>query len=214
MDVDAISLPAQQRRRPRPVASARSPHSVWHIVRAVGRSDREVSAALTNLGFASYYPRVLEMRPLAKRQMSARQRRAEIEISRPQLVPLFPRYLFVRFDRGRDGWRDVFGVVGVAGLVCEFGLPVPISQRVIDRIRAIETDGTVIARNEKLRTIFRLGQQVRINSGPFAELRATMQTALDQPCDEVDAGTRVKILINVFGGNSLVELDIWQLEAV
>jgi transcription antitermination factor NusG len=67
------------------------------------------------------------------------------------------------------GWRDIFGVGGVSGLVCESGLPVPVSQVVIDRIRNIERNGTVIAHNEKLRTV------IRINSGPFAEFHATMQ---------------------------------------
>lgn len=215
MDLATTTTLPVQRRRPRSVASACSPNSVWHIARAVGRrSDREVNAALVNLGFATYYPRVLEMRPLTKRQMSARQRRAKIEISRPQLVPLFPRYLFVRFDMGRSGWRDIFGVVGVGGLVCEFGLPVPVSQRVIDRIREIETEGTVIARHERLRIAYRIGQEVRINSGPFVEHHGLMQTALDQPCDEVDPGTRVRLLVNLFGVESLVEMDIWQVEAV
>jgi transcription antitermination factor NusG len=207
-------MQAAQRRRAERIEIARSPHSVWHIVRAVGRSDREVSGSLVDLGFAVYCPRILEMRPLAKREMSARQRNAGIEISRPQLVPLFPRYLFVRFDMGRAGWRQVFRVTGVAGLVCEGGLPVPVTQAVIDRILEIETQGAILAREQKMRVVFAIGQQVRINSGPFRELHATMQSALDQPWDEVDPETRVRILVNLFGGDSTVELDAWQIDPV
>jgi transcriptional antiterminator NusG len=198
-------------------AERRGIHSlggIWHVVRAIGRSDREVNASLVNLGFAVYSPRVLEMRPLGKRQMSARQRRAGIEISRPELVPLFPRYLFVRFDMGRSAWRDIFGVVGVAGLVCDGGLPVPVTQAVIDRIRDLETGGTILAREQKMRVVFAVGQQVRINSGPFADFRAVMQTALDQPFDQVDPETRVRVMLSLFGGAQPVELDVWQVEAV
>jgi transcription antitermination factor NusG len=198
-------------RQRRPV---RSPDAVWHLVRAVGRGDAQVSQALTSLGFSVYSPRVLEMRPLAKRQMSANQRRAGIEISRPQLVALFPRYLFVRFDMGRVGWRQVFAIAGVAGLVCEGGLPVPISQAVLDRIRSIELDGAIVAREQKLRLVFEIGQHVVINSGPFREFHAVMQSALDLPFDEVDPTTRVRILLNLFGGDQVVELDAWQVDAI
>jgi transcription antitermination factor NusG len=207
-------IQAAQRRRAERIAAARSPHSVWHVVRAVGRSDREVSASLVEIGFAVYYPRILEMRPLAKRQMTPRQRNAGIEISRPQLVPLFPRYLFVLFDMGRSGWRDVFKVTGVGGLISEGGLPVPVTQAVIDRIRELEEQGTIVAREQQMRAVFAIGQRVRINSGPFRELHATMQSALDRPWDEVDPDTRVRILVNLFGGDSMVELDAWQLDPV
>jgi Transcription termination factor nusG len=111
---------------PRSAALAISPPAVvadgpmstacWHVVRAIGRSDEAVSRLLVNVGFTVYCPRILELRPLAKRQLSAAQRRAGIAICRPQLVPLFPRYLFVRFDMGRAGWREVFSIAGVGGL--------------------------------------------------------------------------------------------------
>lgn len=201
-------MQAAQRRR------ADRLNAVWHVVRALGRSDREVSQSLIGFGFSVYAPRVLELRPLGKRQMSSSQRRAGIEIRRPQLVPLFPRYLFVRFDMTRANWRDLFATAGVAGLVCEGGLPVPVTQAVIDRVKHLEMQGAIVARNEKIRCVFRIGQRVRINSGPFAEFHATMQTALDQPLDDVDAETRVRILLNLFGQDSTVELDAWQVEAI
>jgi transcription antitermination factor NusG len=205
-----ISAPIKQWREP--IASARSPHSVWHIVRAVGRRDREVSASLVELGFGVYYPRILEMRPLVKRQMTPRQRNAGIEISRPQLVPLFPRYLFVRFDMGRSGWREVFKIAGVGGLISEGGLPVPVTQTVIDRIGELEEQGTIVAREQQMRVVLAIGQKVRINSGPFADFHATMQSALDRPWDEVDPDTRVRILVNLFGADSVVDIDAWQLD--
>jgi transcription antitermination factor NusG len=199
---------AQQRPRRR-TAVASAPHAVWYVVQACGRSDEAVGNSLKNLGFDVYCPRVLELRRLGQRQMSAKQRRAGIEISRPALVPMFPRYLFVRFDMG--SWHELVGI-GVRGLLCEHGLPVPVPVSAIDHIRLIERGGS--ASNERLRVVYRIGQEVRINSGPFREFHAVMQTALDLPLDAVDPATRVRVLLNLFGGSSIVELDSWQVEVI
>lgn len=200
---------AAAQQRPRRTAVASAPHAVWYVVQACGRSDAAVGNSLSNLGFEVYCPRVLELRRLGQRQMSAKQRRAGIEISRPALVPMFPRYLFVRFDMG--SWHELVGI-GIRGLLCERGLPVPVPVSAIDHIRLIERGGT--ASNERLRVVYRIGQEVRINSGPFREFHAVMQTALDLPLDAVDPATRVRVLLNLFGGPSVVELDNWQVEVI
>jgi transcriptional antiterminator NusG len=121
--------------------------------------------------------------------------------------------LFVRFDMGRSGWREVFSIAGVAGLVCEGGLPVPVSPAVIERIKDIETSGAIRARDEKMRVVLAIGQQVRINSGPFVEFHGVMQTALDKPFDDVGPDTRIKVALNLFGGATVAELGAWQVEA-
>jgi transcription antitermination factor NusG len=199
---------AQQRPRRTAVASV-APQATWYVVQAVGRSDAAVSAALTYYVSEVYSPRVLELRRLGQRQMSAKQRRAGIEIRRPTLVPMFPRYLFARFDM--RSWRDM-REIGVRGLLCEHDLPVPVPVNAINHIRQIERSGTTS--NDSLRVVYRVGQTVKINSGPFREFHATMQTALDLPLEAVDPTTRVRVLLNLFGGPSIVTLDSWQVEVI
>jgi transcription antitermination factor NusG len=183
-------------------------------VRIIGRADREVLKALHNLGFGFYYPKLLEMRRVPKRALSAAQRRAGIEIVAPQLVPLFPGSTFVRFDMGRHGWREAFGIAGVGGLVCEGNLPMRVTERVLEHVKRLETKGAILARTETMRTVFDIGDRVVVNSGPFAEQHGVMQTALDVPFDEVDPAMRVKVALNLFGRVVSVELDIWQVVAV
>lgn len=187
--------------------------SAWHIVRAAGRTDLAITV-LTRIGFDVYYPKVLELRRLSKRQMSSRQRRAGIEIHRPQLVPLFPGYIFVHFNMTGGRWREAFRLAGVGGLVCEGGLPVYISSSALARIKGIERNDAIEARTEKMRVVFGIGQEVKINSGPFAEFYGIMQTALDLPFDQVDPSTRIMVVVNCFGRSTNMELDIWQVDAV
>lgn len=196
------------------VATQRSPDACWHLVRAVRRGDEKVSESLNRCGFSVYYPQILEMRPLSKREMSPGQRRTGVEICRPRLAPLFPGYIFARFDMATSRWREAFNVAGGAGLVCVGGLPVPVTQAFLDKVKGLETRGAIMARSEKFRAVFAIGQEVRINSGPFAEHYGQMQTALDMPFDEVDADTRVKVALNLFGRATDVELDICQVESV
>src|SRR5215831_12477529 len=80
----------------------------WYLLQCAGRSDNGVREWLDRLAFENYYPMVREMRPVPRRKLTASQRRADMRIMRPQIVPFFPRYMFVRFDIGRDGWRSIF----------------------------------------------------------------------------------------------------------
>src|SRR5690606_36785822 len=66
----------------------------WYIVRAVGKSDQQAIDGLKRLKIDTYYPQVLQMRKVPRRELSAHQRRSAMEIKRPQLGPLFPRYIF------------------------------------------------------------------------------------------------------------------------
>ncbi|SRR5216684_677493 len=183
----------------------------WHVVRCVGKNDGYVLDWLKKCKLETYYPRVREMRPLPKRQLSPSQRNAGVEVMKPQLVALCPRYPFVRFDIKRDDWHRIFEFAGIAGMVCEGNLPVWMPNRLIERIRLREVDGAVPGKTPA-KLIFAIGDQVRVTTGPFAAFPGQIETILEKSIEDVDGETRIKVAVNLFGRPTPVELEASQIE--
>lgn len=182
----------------------------WYLLQCASKSDQYVRDWLDKLHFENYYPQVREMRPVPKRKLTASQRKAEMTIMRPQTVPFFPRYIFVRFDIGGGLWRDIFGFVGVVGMHCSGDVPAPIEDALIDRLRANEVDGAIPGKTQS-RHIFRLGERVRVIDGPFASFYGTVEKLADVPIEAIDPDTRIKVALDIFGRATPVELEVSQV---
>jgi transcriptional antiterminator RfaH len=102
-------------------------------------------------------------------------------------APLFPRYLFVELDLGRDRWRAVNGTYGVSGLVMAGELPAPVPRGIVESFMAVANQTGVI----DFAATLQMGQKVQMASGPFTDL-------LGEILATNDAG-RVKILLDVMG---------------
>jgi transcriptional antiterminator RfaH len=113
---------------------------------------------------------------------------------RDVLRPLFPGYLFARVSLELSGWRPIQSTYGVRTLI-RFGDQVAcLENGFIEQLRAREIDG-VIARPA---TPYRVGQEVRLNGGPFDGLVATII--------EMDAKDRLVLLATLL--NQSIRLQV------
>lgn len=201
-----------------PIAEAPSPEpeAPWHIVHVVGRSDGHARDWLTRMGVEHYYPMVRELRPIHRKRLSRRQRAATgLSVLQAKLVPMFPRYIFVRLTAAGN-WHRVADVAGIGGLVAATGeasspVPVGIDAALVDRLRTQEVDGAVEG-DTPVRLVFAIGDPVAVIDGPFSGFNGVVENALDLPLDKVDAETRIRVAVSVFGRPTPVELDLWQVE--
>ena len=105
------------------------------------------------------------------------------------LAPLFPGYIFVRFDREQTNWRSINGTFGVRRLICgEGGMLRPMPGRVVEALQA-RCNGDIF---ETTLDTLKPGETVRILRGPFAELIAQVKS--------LDDRGRVALLLDVLGG--------------
>src|SRR6185312_8034729 len=118
---------------------------------------------------------------------------------RERVVPLFPRYLFLRLDQGRQPLGPVQSTLGVSSVV-RFGLQFTL---VPDRVI-----GDLQSRADPVTGLHRLscapaltpGSSVRISMGPFEGLEGIF---------ERQAGSeRVVVLLRVLGQNASVCVDL------
>lgn len=120
----------------------------------------------------------------------------------------FPGYVLVEMEMTDSSWHLVKSTPRVSGFIGgTLHRPLPISQREVDAIMAQVGDGTGVDKKPKPRVAFDIGQQVRINEGPFADF-----TGLVEFVDY--ERNKLRVTVQIFGRETPVELEFNQVEKV
>ena len=116
----------------------------------------------------------------------------------------FPGYLLVRMAMNDRLWHLVKNTPRVTGFVGSGRKPIPLPQHEVDKI-VNRMEESVEAPKPKFQ--FRAGESVRIIDGPFTNFTGKV--------DEVDTRRNtLKVMVSIFGRNTPVELDFFQVEKV
>jgi transcriptional antiterminator NusG len=120
---------------------------------------------------------------------------------------LYPGYVLVQTIELKEGdpdsdeaWHMIRNTTGVTGFVSSGTRPVPLSQEEVNHIlRAMRME------QPRVRIGFTVGQNVRIVDGPFEDFVGSVE--------EINSEKgKVKVLVNMFGRETPVELDFLQVE--
>lgn len=176
----------------------------WHVVHCEAKGEKSALTILKRYGYDYYAPMLRTYVTPPRKSLSRAQRRHVHLMRRQVLKPLFPRYLFVRFDVERDPWHDIFRFVGIHGMVCAGDLPYPLPDVVIERLMGLELDGAIPTSTSAQALFYAVGETVRVSDGPFA--------GFDGAVEEIDESGRVLILMAMFGRKVRVRMDDDQLE--
>jgi len=118
---------------------------------------------------------------------------------------VFPGYLLVRCELDDDSWRVVRNTPGVTGFVGLGAKPTPLSRKEVESILQVQPEGTEgRARKAKPRAMFEVGETVRVREGPFADFSGSIAEIND---DQM----KLKVLVNIFGRETPVELEFSQV---
>jgi transcriptional antiterminator RfaH len=153
----------------------------WYLVHTRPNTERKAEFNLQAQGFATFLPQNDKTIRHARRFTTVRR-------------PLFPRYLFVRLDIGRDRWLSVNGTIGVSRLFTQEGRPVAVPSGIVEGLLAHSDAGLT-----RLDRSLAEGQRVRILSGPLADFTATVL--------RLDARRRVDVLLEIMGAAVPVSVD-------
>jgi transcriptional antiterminator NusG len=116
----------------------------------------------------------------------------------------FPGYLLIRMAMNDRLWHVVKNTPRVTGFVGSGRKPIPLPQHEVDKI-VNRMEESVEAPKPKFQ--FRTGESVRIIDGPFTNFTGKV--------DEVDTRRNtLKVMVSIFGRNTPVELDFFQVEKV
>jgi transcription antitermination factor NusG len=149
-------------------------------------------------------------------RLSPRQRRLSIPQREAKLVPLFPTYRLIRFDLRRNDWRELFDRAGIHGMICldEYGhaLPAPIADVEIEKLRQKEVDGALPETVTVSEFGWDVGDEARINDGPYIGCTGTMHTLPKTKLSELDDEVKCKLAMKIFGRVTLVEIPLNHIE--
>jgi transcriptional antiterminator RfaH len=156
----------------------------WYVIHSKPSAEAVAQVNLERQGYHVYLPRLVQ-------SVLWRQRRRE------RIVPLFPRYLFLRLQEGSQPLGPVRSSVGVTGVVRfghRYGV---IDDEVIARLQG---------RADPLTGLHRLttpaplvpGATVRVAAGPFDGLEGIFQRE--------DGAARVVVLLKLLGQDTPVRV--------
>jgi transcriptional antiterminator RfaH len=162
---------------------------------AASTHPHKESTAISNLlrqGFEAYCP-------LVRRRWRHARKVQEV------LRPLFPGYIFVAVDPGRQRWRPILSTVGIRTLV-RFGDSLGLlPARFVERLRSHEVEGAVSLCCPS--SSYAPGDRVRLCEGPFEGLIATVLNVEEPARLQIlmrllNRGVRVRV-----ASNSVVGVD-------
>ena len=136
----------------------------------------------------------------------------EFKGGRKQVVQrkVFPGYLLVRCEMDDASWYVIRNTPGVTGFVGQgrFGQkPTPLSRREVDTFLSAKGDGAETPRHSKPKLEYDVGESVRVKEGPFADFTGSVAEI------NVDH-LKLKVLVNIFGRETLVEMDFSQVAKI
>jgi len=154
----------------------------WIVVSTHAHRESFAAENLDRQGFISYCPMMRKRIRHARRAYDAAR-------------PLFPGYLFVRYEAEPGSWRSLLGTYGVRSVVCHGETPALLPEGFVESLKAREVDG-VISRPEKP---LEAGQEVAVTGGPFDGLIGRIV--------DIRENDRVLLLLDLLNQQSKVYVD-------
>jgi len=117
---------------------------------------------------------------------------------------MFPGYLLVRCRLDDDSWYVIRNTPGVTGFVGAGNKPSPLPRRDVETFLAVKVDEEESPRRSRPRLQYEVNETVRVKDGPFADFSGEIVEINE---DQL----KLKVLVNIFGRETPVELEFSQV---
>jgi transcriptional antiterminator NusG len=175
----------------------------WFIIQTLSGQENKVKESIEKRVKAD------EMEESVKEVMVPMEKVVEVRNNKKTVTSrkLWPGYVFVNMallddDRRviEKSWYFIRETQGVIGFLSDPPQPTP-----NDEVEAIKAQISVSEETEKPKVNFAVGETVKINNGPFLNFSGVIEEI------DPDRG-KLKVTVNIFGRNTPVELEYWQVE--
>ena len=116
----------------------------------------------------------------------------------------FPGYILVQMELTDDSWYLVKNTPGISGFVGSGKNPIPLSEEEVNQILRQQEEKTA---KPKPKVEFSSGESVRVKEGAFANFNGIIE--------EINPNRgKLKVMVTIFGRQTPVELEYWQVEKI
>ena len=120
---------------------------------------------------------------------------------------VFPGYLLVRCEMDDESWfciRNTPGITGFVGQSHKGQKPTPLSRREVETFLSAKGDGKAAPKRKSPKLEHEVGESVRVKEGPFADFTGVI--------DDINVDhMKLKVLVNIFGREPILEMDFSQV---
>ena len=204
---EAPAIEAEATEEEPPPALPESPYDrpgAWYVIHSYAGYENKVKSNLeSRIASMNMEERIFEV-------VIPMEDVIEFKNGKKQVVSkkVFPGYLLVRLDLDDDSWYVVRNTPGVTGFVGLGARPTPLSRKEVEGILQVEVGAELEGGARKGRTSrasqYEMGESVRVREGPFADFSGTIAEINE---DQL----KLKVLVNIFGRETPVELDFAQV---
>ena len=123
---------------------------------------------------------------------------------RVQRKKYFPGYVLIKSEMDNNIYHMIKNIKKVSGFLGSKGIPVPVSDKEIEKILGQMKDGVA---QPKSTIDYSVGEKVQVVDGPFASFSGLIE-------DIDEEKLRVKVSVSIFGRPTPVDLEFNQIEKV
>ena len=116
----------------------------------------------------------------------------------------FPGYVLIKSEMNDNIYHMIKNIKKVSGFLGTKGIPVPVSDKEIEKILGQMKDGVA---QPKSTIDYSVGEKVQVVDGPFASFSGLIE-------DIDEDKLRVKVSVSIFGRPTPVDLEFNQIEKV
>ena len=177
--------------------------SEWFIIQVLSGQEHKVKESIEK------HARADEMQEYIKEVMVPMERVVEVRNQKKTVTnrKLWPGYVFVDmvlYDENRKiierPWYFIRETQSVIGFPNDPPQPTP-----TDEVEAIKAQISASEETERPKVNFTVGETVKVNNGPFLNFSGIIE--------EIDPERgKLKVTVNIFGRNTPVELEYWQVD--
>jgi len=161
----------------------------WYVIHTKPGNECRVETNLTNQEIEVFLPRLETFQYFHEKLVQ-------------KIKPLFPNYLFAKLDIDVHYYK-VKWTRGVSKILGVGNEPTPISERVIQTIKARRRENNLI----KLEDGLGEGNIIQFTSGPFKDLMGVFDKGMSD-------GRRVRVLLSLIGVDVPVQVSRYQIKKV
>lgn len=172
----------------------------WYVVHTYSGYENKVK---TNL---EKRVESMEMQEKIFRVLVPMEDEIEIKDGKPKQVKrkVFPGYVLVEMLMSDDSWYVVRNTPGVTGFVGSGNKPIPLTPEEVKAILGNEAEEKGPAH---IVVKYEIDQPVRVIAGPFKDHSAVVKEIFPEK-------GKIRVVVNLFGRDTPVELDFVQIEEI